>query len=507
MFASSNARSRLASLFVIPLALECVHADWRADVGWNEFTSLLGPGYPDGSGVLVAQGEADANGDETILAYLPNPANSEVSGKTITAQTPGGSNSSHALNVARRFYGNTTSLAPGVTDIFVYEAADYLELLKTDSIPTDRKVHCHAWIGDFESDADTNLAEIDSRIQSNGFLLVGGLNNGSSTDVPQLFGTTYNALSVGRSNGAHSRNGTIFGQGNYVAGRVKPEIVIPETVTSWSTGAVSSIAAVLYDVAQGTHPQAYDHSEVIKAIIMAGATKQEFDGWDRTTTRPLDEVFGAGEAHILNSYLILSAGAQTPGTVAPTGWSFSNIADPPGPTSFLERTYDFTVPADTVAEDFSVILNWHYSGSGTPRDLKLELISLTNGNTIVDMSDSSVDNIEHIYRRHLPAGNYQLKVSRSDSSNSSISFALAWQSQFGDGLQTLIGKTSSGDPELTITEIFKDHPYFIERSIGLGPWSVVHTFTPTTWGDYVWEDPDGHMPGVEVFYRSGWSNP
>lgn len=506
MFAPFASRLSLGclALSLFSLTTDYVHADWRSAIGWAEFTSELGPDYPDGTGVLVAQGEADANGTNPGAACLPDNTNSLVTGKLILPKTPDASNSNHALNVARRFYGNTTSVAPGVTDIFAYEANDYLGALTSNSIPANRKVHCNAWVANFGTLGAFKLAEIDSRIQSNGYLLVAGLSNGSNTSVPQIFTSTYNALSVGRSNGNHSRNGTNVGRGNYLAGRIKPEVVIPETTTSWSTGAVSSIAAVLYQVAQEAHPQAYDHSEVIKAIIMAGATKQEFDGWDRTTTRPLDEVFGAGEAHILNSYLILSAGEQTPGTVAPTGWSFSDLAGSDGPDSFLERTYDFSVPEGSVAEDFSVILNWNYSGSGTPRDLKLELISLTAGNKLVDTSNSSIDNVEHIYRRHLPAGNYQLKVSRADESDDPISFALAWQSQFGDGPQTLMSKASNGNPKLTVTEVFKDQPYVIERSIGLGAWTPVHSFTPKTWGDYVWEDTDGHMPEVEVFYRCSW---
>jgi hypothetical protein len=34
---------------------------------------------------------------------------------------------------------------------------------------------------------------------------------------------------------------------------------------------------------------------------------------------------------------------------------------------------------------------------------------------------------------------------------------------------------------------------------------VVHSFTPTTWADYVWADPAGFSPGTEVFYRSGFT--
>ena len=55
-----------------------------------------------------------------------------------------------------------------------------------------------------------------------------------------------------------------------------------------------------------------------------------------------------------------------------------------------------------------------------------------------------------------------------------------------------------------MTNIFKDRPYVIERSVDLDNWTEVHSFTPTTWDDFVWEDPDGFGGGDGVFYRSGF---
>jgi len=481
--------------------LEATAADWRSDAGWTAYKAFLGSDYPDGSNVLIIQGEANEDRSGETKKYLPYSGDSQMSEKMISDETTGGLNSGHALTVAKRFYGNTTSMAPGVTDIHAYYYADYLSKLKNNLLPTNRKVHCNAWIS---STSASSLSKIDSSINARGYLVVGGLSNDTDERAPDLFGATYNALSIGLTSGNHSRNGTDLVSAEYVTGRVKPELVLNDSTTSYATGGASSIAAVLYQVAvDGGHSDVEDHSEVMKAIMMAGATKHEFPNWDRTLTRPLDEVYGAGEAHILNSYHILHAGEQNPGSVAATGWSYNNISHP----SSLARSYEFSVPADTWAEDFSVVLNWHYSGLGTLRNLKLELFSLSGGTTLLDQSNSPKDNVEHIYRRHLAPGDYRLTVSRSDGNNNAIFFGLAWQSQFGGGPQTLIAESGNSTPKITVAKIFKDQNYVIERSLNLSTWTPVHLFTPTTWDDYVWEDLDGYTPADPVFYRSRSSSP
>ncbi|MCU0721880.1 MAG: hypothetical protein MUC83_19370 [Pirellula sp.] len=46
----------------------------------------------------------------------------------------------------------------------------------------------------------------------------------------------------------------------------------------------------------------------MKAIIMAGADKTAVPAWSNTSTRPLDSVYGAGQADVYSSYRILEAG-------------------------------------------------------------------------------------------------------------------------------------------------------------------------------------------------------
>ena len=74
--------------------LEPTAADWRSDAGWTAYKDFLGPGYPDGTNVLIIQAEAK-EGSSIDDKYLPDSLNSQMSGKTISDKTTGGNPSSH----------------------------------------------------------------------------------------------------------------------------------------------------------------------------------------------------------------------------------------------------------------------------------------------------------------------------------------------------------------------------------------------------------------------------
>ena len=140
-----------------------------------------------------------------VSSFSPTPPTATCSAKPSrrASALPEEPNSNHALVVARFFDGNTTGMAHGVDDIDAWNASDYLSHFGT--VRSARKVHCNAWILDFSSDPVGNLSSLDSAINSRGFLVVGGLDNGSGTAVPHLFATSYNGLSVGVTDGDHSR--------------------------------------------------------------------------------------------------------------------------------------------------------------------------------------------------------------------------------------------------------------------------------------------------------------
>ncbi|MBT7351304.1 MAG: EF-hand domain-containing protein, partial [Phycisphaerae bacterium] len=204
----------------------------------------------------------------------------------------------------------------------------------------------------------------------------------------------------------------------------------------------------------------------IKAILMASAThngpsgsglawtnNSPTSGADRgSTARPLDELVGAGHLDVDRANLMM-AGGETHGgnsvanaTPAPAhGWSFDTIS------ADEQRSFRFTMPEG--ADEFSALASWNRDvadnfGSFTLADLNLELLRLDDGvatplvgnqTAWVDgnvLSNSSVDNVEHLYLGGLEAGDYIVQI--TSNSGSATDFAMAWyssgtvESLFGD---------------------------------------------------------------------------
>jgi hypothetical protein len=270
---------------------------------------------------------------------------------------------------------------------------------------------------------------------------------------PKLLVHSYNSIVVGRSDGMHSRGAT---SSFYGPGRFRPDIVVPKPeadgtpgpTTSRATATVSSAATLLRGVVDGTNAA---RSETIKAMLLAGATKDEFVGfvdpatslvnsWDRTPTRPLDDLFGAGELNIYNSFLIQLGGQhggseEAPdGPVSSVGWDYQDFKGMP---SVGDRYYNFEIPAGSTADELSIILAWNAKitdtnpspGVFTPVD-SLQNLNLrmydSSASFLGDEIDSSVStehNVEHIYLTDLGPGTYTLAVSGA----ANWDYGLAWR--------------------------------------------------------------------------------
>lgn len=429
-----NLRVAVAFLVASLLAGSSASAQpqWHTDVGYIQLLNEFGL-VADGSGIEVAQVEAPSGGN-----FMPNTALAEFSGKMFTQGSPGSAlPSSHATNVATSFYGNTGSIAPGVTDITNFEANDWLGNQLgfnsgNDPLAQNFAVSNHSYIGNGLSVADATeiLQRYDFAINQSGMVAVVGLNNGSGNPQPQLLAHAYNGITVGLTNGGHSRGTTTF----YGAGRTKPDIVAPANTTSIATAEVSSGAAFLYDAAgggNGTQP------EVVKAILMAGATKSEFLTWDRTTTRPLDEVFGAGEMNVYNSYRILAGGESNGLLVQPISASPNEAWDyNPAAIAGTPIFYDLELSAG--GKDLSILLDWNidvididptavFNPTTSLADMDLRLYDSTGGflNVLLDSSLSTVDNVEHIFFPDLAPGRYTIEV----RSNVNHDYGIAWRVQ------------------------------------------------------------------------------
>jgi hypothetical protein len=421
-------RTAIASLpiaFVFLLAQLATAQSWQIRVGLTSLENEFGASLAYGAGVIACQVEAPLNN-----AYRPDPTASNFlnPNKTFIDQSNLNMlNSSHATQVGTRFYGNTNGIAQDVLTVNLYEANHWANIASgistgTNPLAQPFGVQNHSWIGSGLSIpvATDFLSRIDYMVNQNDMCLVAGVNNNST--VPQLLAPMFNLLSVGLTAGTHSHFTTTF----YTPGRVKPEIVAPDTLTSNATPQVSGACAILRDLADGTNA---NHNQAIRAAILAGATKIEFPKWMNSATVPLDTTFGVGELNVYNAYKILlnnetNGSPSTPATGGPSGWDYGIINQ----GQVLSYQIELTEPADHV----SIALAWNIevvdsnpnSTLFTPQTTLGNLDLFFSGNGIAGSSTSTNHNIEHIYLRDVPAGIYNIAI----IAERTTPFGLAWRS-------------------------------------------------------------------------------
>ncbi|HMO85479.1 MAG TPA: hypothetical protein PKC18_11230, partial [Lacipirellulaceae bacterium] len=163
------------------------------------------------------------------------------------------------------------------------------------------------------------------------------------------------------------------------------------------------------------------------------------NNWSRTPTQPLDDIFGAGELNVYNSYLMLVGGRHAGSTAPPTtvaksyGWDYQ---DRKADATVGDIYYSFEIPVGSTATEFSTILAWNvrvtsvggggvFDPSHSLQNLDLRLYDSTTSflGTMLDESVSTVDNVEHIYQTNLGPGLYTLVVSGA----ASWDYGLAWR--------------------------------------------------------------------------------
>ncbi|MGI9519583.1 MAG: PEP-CTERM sorting domain-containing protein [Pirellulaceae bacterium] len=420
---------------------------WQDSVDYTKLLNEVGAGLEDGTGIPLSMVEADEINDNpnVIVSYLPDPNGFGLTTKNFTdgsgVNNPANDYSGHASIVARWFFGDM-SIAQGETDMTVYENNDYIDQQLgrvTNNDPVDQsafKVQNHSWAGSYGATApqiaaaEDALARLDYTINRDGLSVAVGLAN-STAALPQLMGQGYNAITVGRSDGGSSQGLTTI----YGAGRVKPDIVTDTTTTSEGTARVSSVLAVLHQQAVNEGNADASRPEMMKSILMAGATKHEFPTWDRTTTRPLDDIFGAGELNIYNSYKIIEAGETDGSLSVPAGATIDFRGYDYGETidSGSPLYYNLEVGPDGL-EDVTFNLTWNIDVTDGNVDINifdpvtslanmsLEIFDINDLVNPIDQSLSTVDNVEHLYFSTLGAGLYTIKV----STDMTTEFGLAW---------------------------------------------------------------------------------
>jgi hypothetical protein len=444
------------------LALAAAADDpWLNDIDYDDLVQRLGgfANTPTGASIGAAQVEVFDGG-----GYGPNPADPELVGMTYFPMSGAPGNSQHATAVAYYYYGKSVSCAPGVTQAWLYEAENwilgaYLRVTFGSSVPPLVppplvRLFNNSWVASAGTFNNESLRRADFAIRRDNTLHFNGMNNGGGQYLP-LMAASFNGVSVGRADGVH-----VFGPtpaGTDGPGRQKPDMVAPLNFTSFATPLVSGAATLLLDAVNidpvlSINPNA-DHSAVIKALLMGGTWHRE--GWSNNpvlsgpnrgvTSTPLDPIYGTDVLNINRSHLMLTAGefdGQESLAVAPeipeAGWDLVSIG------SGGSRWYRFTLNAP--AEHLSVLATWHrlvsnnfasfslanvdlrlwrVDTSGTPQSLVGDagLPYFDSGNVV---SQSVIDNVEHLYVRNLAAGSYAIEVDRIDTALLGVDVAVAW---------------------------------------------------------------------------------
>lgn len=398
----------------------------RRLIGITAAEQRLGEAAPIGRGVVLGHVEGSSGN------YIPKVDAPWFEGVNFTNRSGPSKPFGHATGTASVIYGRN-GLAPGVESVHLFASSPWLTdgylRANRSARPPDRqpiRVFTHSWISDDRKGAEAVLRRVDFDVDRRGVVYCVGVNNRRTSAVPAMLASAHNVIAVGTAgaNGASSGGYTRIER----VGRCKPDIVGPEGLTSFTTPAVAACVARLLEAAD-TLPEEVDRAaaarpETIKAVLLAGATKPDF--WQPEEGRPLDEHFGAGIAHFDRSLRILQ-GSRLPDDDASINtdqaWTMIELTG--------GQTRSFSFGSERPFSPLSIALAWHRRIAGqvvrvpqlgqdvwinTPRladfDLKLVMIDDAGVERIVGLSDSEIDNVEHLYFEQLPAGRYRLDVTR-----------------------------------------------------------------------------------------------
>ena len=472
---------QLLGLFIVTTLLNVSLADYKKDIGYTRVVNELGTKIPKGKGVIVTQSESSGK----TTAYMPDIKLSEFKNKTITDKSsplPLGPYSAHATGVGKAFFGNN-AIANGITEINCYSANGWLitDYLNADHRSLEPKavndrIANHSWIGGIKDEKTilNVLKRIDWVINRDEFIQVVGIKNSAELNSPML-SAAFNVIAVGKTSGDNGRSTKLLDP-TYISGRSRPHIVVPANTSSGAAPIVASTIAFLIETAHNnpnlsTDPKENfttnrngekiynaERSEVIKAILMAGAdkftnnsTKLKNDTQNNIidyrvdqkyhTDNGLDVRYGAGQLNIFNSYKIISAGEQnskeddpaSDGVIVDYGFDY----DPSFGGKHTTASYYFTT--DTKPGTLIASLVWNvnirkgtiisFPGKAINHNLDLGLYKIKNNNKIlISKSNSLIDNSENILVSLEPSSRYLLEVTASTEQELfEWDYAIAWQ--------------------------------------------------------------------------------
>ena len=230
----SEVRVHTGLALAVLLCATPVLADTASDVRYTDLLARLGASAPTGAGIGVGQVEANEGSN-----FAPDQAVADFAGTSFVVSGTSG-NSWHATEVGKALYGNSLSIAPGITNVWCWSASpfvtsSYLKLGSGSAIPpisppTGLRVFNHSWIGSFGSTGNDNdaLRRLDFTVNRDNLTIVAGVNNGAGSAGQPMMAYAFNGLAVGLPNGAHSNSLTPTGIDG--PNRRKPDIVAPRSI-------------------------------------------------------------------------------------------------------------------------------------------------------------------------------------------------------------------------------------------------------------------------------------
>ena len=433
-----------------------------SDTGLEDLIARLGAeNTPTGAGVEVGHVEVETSGN-----YGPDTSHVELADKNYTFMSGTTGVSGHATQVARRAYGTgVPGIAPGVDTIWCYDTLDWLldgflrSSASSSTVPLEPPGGCaifnNSWIASFGNTTNdrVTLRRADWSVDSDDVMIINGVAN--TGDHAALMAFMFNGISVGLQNGNHVADPVPSGFD--LPGRQVPLIVAPQSTTSNATGVVTAATALIIETAR-THPNTSGNffatlSETIKVALLCGGRHEA--GWSNgavasgpergRTSVPIDEVFGVGTVNVDRSWQVM-AGGQHDGGSSPVGLPLAGDAGWDVATMFGGGSDYWRFDVPVLADEVSILLTWHQkanTGFGSYRlaNHDLRLWGRGKGDVLVDLtgdaglgvfgagnvvSESDVDNIEHLYINDLAPGEYFLEVTRVDGAGGVSIYAVAW---------------------------------------------------------------------------------
>ena len=329
---------------------------------------------------------------------------------------------------------------------------------------------------------------IESLAEHYGLIIVAGIGNGLESEDPLFYpAASANIIGVGVIDSVDTADlATKLAQfslaypkhsslGPTADGRCKPDIVAPGNClaadindsysykptgdwSSFSTPIVSGALGLLVQKAK-QDPALSDAVSpeggncVMKAILMNSATKLPY--WHKGLLEkdddhevPLDYIQGAGMLNAVGAYRNLITGQSKPGYVPTTGWDLNELDEDENPQNVYKMA--FTNPADKYITA-TVVWNRHYNREypfeaipEADANLRLEVWAVDTENPnnayLLDYSDSSIDNVEHIYFRvDANYTNYEIVISRgSVQADKAQRYGLAWSVSDAENIDDIL---------------------------------------------------------------------